>query len=80
MDKKNINFSFLKNKEVVQKDNSKSMIFTIDRIIANISNYFSLNIGDLVFTVTPAGVGECGVGDHLEGYFEKELVLSLEIK
>ena len=80
MDKKNINFSFLKNKEVVQKDNSKSMIFTIDRIIANISNYFSLNIGDLVFTGTPAGVGECGVGDHLEGYFEKELVLSLEIK
>ncbi|HEV2833133.1 MAG TPA: fumarylacetoacetate hydrolase family protein [Hanamia sp.] len=80
MDKKNINFSFLKNKEVVQKDNSKSMIFTIDRIVSNISNYFSLNIGDLVFTGTPAGVGECGVGDHLEGYFEKELVLSLEIK
>jgi 2-keto-4-pentenoate hydratase/2-oxohepta-3-ene-1,7-dioic acid hydratase in catechol pathway len=80
MDKRNINFSFLKNKEIVQKDNSKSMIFTIDRIISNISNYFSLNIGDLVFTGTPAGVGECGVGDHLEGYFEKELVLSLEIK
>jgi 2-keto-4-pentenoate hydratase/2-oxohepta-3-ene-1,7-dioic acid hydratase in catechol pathway len=80
MDKRNINFSFLKNKEVVQKDNSKSMIFTIDRIISNISNYFSLNIGDLVFTGTPAGVGECGVGDYLEGYFEKELVLSLEIK
>lgn len=80
MDKKNINFSFLKNKEVVQKDNSKSMIFTIDRIISNISNYFSLNIGDLVFTGTPAGVGECIVGDHFEGYFEKELVLSLEIK
>jgi 2-keto-4-pentenoate hydratase/2-oxohepta-3-ene-1,7-dioic acid hydratase in catechol pathway len=56
------------------------MIFTIDRIISNISNYFSLNIGDLVFTGTPAGVGECGVGDYLEGYFEKELVLSLEIK
>jgi 2-keto-4-pentenoate hydratase/2-oxohepta-3-ene-1,7-dioic acid hydratase in catechol pathway len=79
MDKRNINFSFLKNKEIVQKDNSKSMIFTIDRIISNISNYFSLNIGDLVFTGTPAGVGECGVGDHLEVYFEKELVLSLEI-
>ena len=80
MDRKNINFSFAKNKEIVQKDNSKSMIFSIDRIIASISNYFSLNIGDLVFTGTPAGVGECGVGDHLEGYFEKDLVLSLEIK
>ncbi|MDP4285419.1 MAG: fumarylacetoacetate hydrolase family protein [Bacteroidota bacterium] len=80
LDKKNINFSFSKNKEIVQKDNSKSMIFSIDQIIANISNYFSLNIGDLVFTGTPAGVGECIVGDVLEGYFEKEPVLSLEIK
>ena len=80
IDKKNINFSFAKNKEIVQKDNSKSMIFSIDQIIANISNYFSLNIGDLIFTGTPAGVGECIVGDHLEGYFEKDLVLSLEIK
>ncbi len=80
IDKKNINFSFQKNKEIVQQDNSKSMIFSIDQIIANISNYFSLNIGDLVFTGTPAGVGECNVGDHLEGYFEKDMVLSLEIK
>ena len=80
MDKKNINFSFMKNKEVVQQGNSKSMIFSIDQIIADISNYFSLNIGDLVFTGTPAGVGECLVGDKFEGYFEKELVLSMEIK
>jgi 2-keto-4-pentenoate hydratase/2-oxohepta-3-ene-1,7-dioic acid hydratase in catechol pathway len=79
-DKKNINFSFSKNKEVVQKGNSKDMIFSIDRIVANISNYFSLNIGDLVFTGTPAGVGECIVGDHLEGFFEKDMVLSLEIR
>lgn len=79
-DKKNINFSFSKNKEVVQNGNSKDMIFSIDRIVANISNYFSLNIGDLVFTGTPAGVGECIVGDHLEGFFEKDLVLSLEIR
>lgn len=80
LDRKNINFSFNKNKEVVQSGNSGSMLFSIDSIISNISNYFSLNIGDLVFTGTPAGVGECMVGDMLEGYFEKELVLSLEIK
>jgi len=80
LNKKNINFSFAKNKEIVQSDNSKSMIFTIDQILSNISNYFSLNIGDLIFTGTPAGVGECIVGDQLEGYLEKELVLSLEIK
>jgi len=80
IDKKNINFSFSKNREVVQKDNSKSMIFSIDKIISNISNYFSLNIGDLVFTRTPAGVGECNVGDELEGFFENQKVLTMEIK
>jgi 2-keto-4-pentenoate hydratase/2-oxohepta-3-ene-1,7-dioic acid hydratase in catechol pathway len=80
MNKKNINFSLTKNKEVVQKVNSSEMIFSIDQIVANISNYFSINIGDLIYTGTPAGVGECIVGDVFEGYFEKELVLSLEIK
>ena len=80
IDKKNINFSFLKNKEVVQKANSKEMIFSIDKIVSNISNYFSVNIGDLVFTGTPAGTGECIVGDVLEAYFEKDSVLSIEIK
>lgn len=80
IDKKNINFSFLKNKEEVQKANSKEMIFSIDKVVSHISNYFSVNIGDLVFTGTPAGTGECIVGDQFEGYFEKELVLTLEIK
>jgi 2-keto-4-pentenoate hydratase/2-oxohepta-3-ene-1,7-dioic acid hydratase in catechol pathway len=80
IDKKNVNFSLLKNKEVVQKGNSGSMIFSIDKIVSNISNYFSTNIGDLIFTGTPPGVGECLVGDLLEAYFEKEPVLSIEIK
>ena len=39
-----------------------------DKIVANISNYFSINIGDLIFTGTPAGVGECMVGDELEAF------------
>jgi 2-keto-4-pentenoate hydratase/2-oxohepta-3-ene-1,7-dioic acid hydratase in catechol pathway len=80
INKKNINFSFAKNKEVVQKGNSANMIFSIDTIIANISNYFSLNIGDLIFTGTPAGVGECMVGDSLEGFLENDSLLKLEIK
>ncbi len=78
--RKNINFSFAKNKEIVQKGNSDAMIFSIDKIISNISNYFSLNIGDLIFTGTPAGVGECMVGDVLEAYLENDCLLSLEIK
>jgi 2-keto-4-pentenoate hydratase/2-oxohepta-3-ene-1,7-dioic acid hydratase in catechol pathway len=78
--KKPINFSLQKNKETVQQGNSKDMIFSFDHIISHISNYFSLNIGDLVYTGTPAGVGECVVGDMLEGYFEKEKMFEVEIK
>lgn len=80
LNKKDINFHFTKNGETVQTGNSKNMIFSIDHIIAHLSTYFSLNIGDLVYTGTPAGVGECLVGDVLEGFFGNEPVLSLEIK
>ncbi|MEO7120012.1 MAG: fumarylacetoacetate hydrolase family protein [Ginsengibacter sp.] len=80
MNKKNINFYFTQNQDVVQKDNSSSMIFSIDTIVSNISNYFSLNIGDLIFTGTPAGVGECMVGDVLKAYLENDCLLTLEIK
>jgi len=74
------NFSLLKNDEMVQQGNTKDMLFNYQQIIANISKYFSLNIGDLIFTGTPAGVGECSVGDFLEGYLEDEKMFELEIK
>jgi 2-keto-4-pentenoate hydratase/2-oxohepta-3-ene-1,7-dioic acid hydratase in catechol pathway len=78
--KNNISFSLTNNKETVQQGNSKDMIFSFDHIVSHISNYFSLNIGDMVFTGTPAGVGECVVGDVLEGFFEKEKMFDVEIK
>lgn len=77
---KNINFSLKKNGELVQKGNSSGMIFNFEHIIAHVSNYFSLNIGDLVFTGTPAGVGECVVGDELEAFLEENSLLKLEVK
>lgn len=73
-------FSMQKNKELVQDGNTDQMIFSCDHIIAHISQYFSLNIGDLVFTGTPSGVGECVVGDILEGYLKEEKLFELEIK
>lgn len=75
-----INFSLKNNAAVVQNGNSNDMMFSFDQIIAHISNYFSLNIGDVVFTGTPAGVGECVVGDVLEGFFEADKMFELEIK
>lgn len=75
-----INFSLKNNGDFVQKGISSDMMFSFDQIVENISNYFSLNIGDVVFTGTPSGVGECVVGDILEGYFENEKMFRLEIK
>jgi 2-keto-4-pentenoate hydratase/2-oxohepta-3-ene-1,7-dioic acid hydratase in catechol pathway len=77
---KNIDFSFYKNGEEVQKGNSAQMIFSVDKLIANISNYFSLNIGDLIFTGTPAGVGECVVGDDLEAFLQGQSMLKIQVK
>ena len=75
-----INFCLYNNKELVQQGNSSEMIFHFNQIIANISQYFSLNIGDLVFTGTPKGVGECVVGDQLEAFIEDESLLEVAVK
>jgi len=80
INKKNINFTFSKNGEIVQTGNSGQMLFSFDKLIANISNYFSLNIGDLIFTGTPAGVGECVVGDELEAFYEGTSMLKVDVK
>ena len=78
--KKDINFCLYKNKELVQQGNSGLMIYDFDSVVAYISNYFSVNIGDMVFTGTPAGVGELVVGDEIEAFIEDDSLLSLEIK
>ena len=73
-------FSLTKNAEQVQMGDTKDMIFSFDHIVSHISQYFSLNIGDMIYTGTPAGVGECVVGDQLEGYLETKKLFELEIK
>ncbi|HEY0039867.1 MAG TPA: fumarylacetoacetate hydrolase family protein [Flavisolibacter sp.] len=79
-DKNKINFSLQKNKELVQKGNSQDMLFDFDYIVSYISNFFSINIGDLIFTGTPAGVGEIVVGDEIEAFMEDQSMLTLEVK
>ncbi len=78
--KKDINFCLYKNKELVQQSNSANMIHSFDKIVAYISNYFSVNIGDVIFTGTPAGVGEVVVGDELEAFIEDDSMFTLEVK
>jgi 2-keto-4-pentenoate hydratase/2-oxohepta-3-ene-1,7-dioic acid hydratase in catechol pathway len=79
-DRNKINFSLQKNKEVVQTGNSEEMIFDFDYIVSYISNFFSINIGDLIFTGTPAGVGEIVVGDEIEAFMEEQSMFTLEVK
>lgn len=68
--RKAIQFRLDKNGTPVQEGNSALMIFSIDKIIEQVSKYFTLKIGDLIYTGTPAGVGQVRVGDRLEGYLE----------
>jgi len=78
--KKDINFGLYKNKGLAQQGNSVNMIHNFDSIVAYISNFFSVNIGDVIFTGTPAGVGEAVVGDELEGFLEDVSMFKLEVK
>ena len=79
-DRHKIEFSLQKNKELVQQGNSEEMIFDFDYIVSYISNFFSINIGDLIFTGTPAGVGEIVVGDEIEAFMEDQSMFTLEVK
>ena len=70
----NLNFHLLKNGNTVQNDNTRNMIWPIDELIEHISKFFTLKIGDLIFTGTPSGVGEVCFEDNLKGFLEgKEL-------
>jgi 2-keto-4-pentenoate hydratase/2-oxohepta-3-ene-1,7-dioic acid hydratase in catechol pathway len=76
----NLNFSLKKNHEMVQSGNASSMIFSIDKLIAFLSTYFTLQKGDLIYTGTPSGVGKVTKGDLLTGYLEAKEVFHLNIK
>lgn len=79
-DPKSIKFELHKNGEVVQSGDSGMMLFNFDQIIEQVSKYFTLKIGDLIMTGTPAGVGPVKIGDVLEAFIEGEKLLHLEIK
>src|SRR5690554_591189 len=75
-----ISFKLDKNGETVQQGNSKDMIFSVDEIIAYVSQFMTLKIGDLIFTGTPEGVGPVEIGDLLEAYIDGEKLMNLKIK
>ena len=79
-DAANIAFSMTKNGETVQSGTTQDLIFSFDTLVAYLSNFFTLQQGDLIYTGTPAGVGPVKVGDTLEGFLEGKSMFTCEIK
>ncbi len=74
VDIQNIQFRLDLNGKTVQQGNSADMIFPIDELIAYVSRFFTIKIGDILFTGTPVGVGKVSIGDRLEGFiFDKKM-------
>lgn len=79
-DIQNISFHLDINGKTVQQGNSKEMIFPINELIAYVSRFFTIKIGDILFTGTPAGVGKVAIGDRLEGYIFDSKMFDFYIK
>ena len=75
-----ISFSLSKNGVEVQRGNTRDMLFSVNQIIAYVSRFFTLKIGDLIYTGTPAGVGPVVIGDYLEGFIEGNKMLNFFVK
>jgi len=79
-DVQNLHFRLDKNGETVQEGWTGDMLFKVDEIVSYISRFFTLKMGDLIYTGTPVGVGPVKEGDHLEGYLEGKKVLEFNIR
>ena len=75
-----INFSLKKNDLIVQNGNTSLMLWKIDELIEYVSKYFTLKIGDIIFTGTPAGVGKVIANDTLKGFIEDKEMFSITVK
>ena len=75
-----LHFHLLLNGKQVQQGNTADMLFSVDKLIAYVSQFITLKIGDLLFTGTPSGVGKLGINDHLQGYLENRKLLDFYVR
>lgn len=78
-DVQNISFQLVKNGEVVQYGNTQDMLWKIDELVSYVSQFFTLKMGDVIFTGTPAGVGKIESADELEGFLEDTKMFTLKV-
>jgi 2-keto-4-pentenoate hydratase/2-oxohepta-3-ene-1,7-dioic acid hydratase in catechol pathway len=76
----NMDFHLEMNGAIVQRGNSQDMIFPIHELIAYVSRFFTLKMGDILFTGTPVGVGKVQIGDRLRGYISDREMFDFQIK
>ena len=79
-DVQNLHFNLEIDNKEVQHGNTSDMLFCVDEIIAYVSRFMTLKIGDLLFTGTPAGVGPVCIGQHLQGYLGEDKLLDFYIR
>lgn len=79
-DLNNLKFQLTKNDVLVQEGNTAHMLWKIDEIISYVSQFFTLKIGDVIFTGTPAGVGKVSSDDILEGSLETNKMFTVKVK
>ena len=75
-----LSFSLHKNNDIVQASTTQDMLWNIDAIIAYVSQFFTLKIGDIIFTGTPSGVSAVKPNDSLKGYIGEEEFFSIKVK
>lgn len=75
-----IHFHLLLNSQKVQEGKLSLMMYSFDKIISYVSQFFTLQLGDLIYTGTPAGVGKVAIGDKLKGFIENQKMFECEIK
>ncbi|MCS1352731.1 fumarylacetoacetate hydrolase family protein [Mechercharimyces sp. CAU 1602] len=76
----NTSFSLRKNGKLAQEGKLKEMIFSLPDILSYCQTHFGLDKGDLIYTGTPAGVGELDDGDHLQLFWGKDMLGECTIK
>lgn len=76
----NLTFELTNNGKTVQKGNTSHMLWKIDELIAHVSQYFTLKIGDIIFTGTPEGVAKVQPNDVLEGFLESNKLFRIQVK
>jgi 2-keto-4-pentenoate hydratase/2-oxohepta-3-ene-1,7-dioic acid hydratase in catechol pathway len=80
VNKSNLNFQLISNSKILQDGNTQNMIFNFEKIIANVSKFVTLKVGDLIFTGTPSGVDNVEAGRSYTGYLENNELFNFNVK